>query len=762
MLEDPGTAIHQDLKTVLTMKLNYQTNFLTAFMWMLFPSLVLAEPSVQSESSIEVPAVEVSAQKKTVVPVSGAVLDEIQLQKKRSTALDATQLLEDGPGISIYSAGAISGLPAIHGLADERLKVEVDGMDMSAACPNHMNSVLSYIAPTRVGNIKVFSGITPVSEGGDSLGGTIQVSAAAPRFADQGSLLVNGSLGSFYRSNGYAHGWNASAGFATDQLSIQYTESRLDASNYRAAKNFKDPTQWQGVLQNGLQKTDLDEVGSSSISGSINRALDVAFKHDAHLLQLGISRQAVGFEGFPNQRMDMTDNENTSFNLRYSGLFDWGDIQAKLFRQRVTHAMDMSYERSYALPAMPMLSSAKTVGGSLKASMPILDSHLVKVGGDFKYYDLDDWWPPVAAMGPGSMCCDNFWNIRNGKRDRVGLFSELESNWNQAWTTLLGVRTDLINSDAGMAQGYSDASYKADADRFNALSHGRRDLNWDWTALARYTPDRNQMYEFGLARKSRAPSLYERYPWSSFTMAALMNNFAGDGNAYIGNLSLDSEVAHTLNIAADWHDEQQSVWGAKLNAYVTYVDDYIDAVRCSLASCGFNNATRTDAYVTLQYANESARLHGFDFSAYRNLSEGSTGVWSTRTVINYVRGENTTTGNNLYHMMPLNGRFSLQHTLGGWTSTAELQLVSAKTHVSQVRNETQTDGYSLLNLRTSYSNKFMRVDLGLENALNKLYASPLGGAYLGQGFSMTSGFIPWGVNLPGMGRSANVAITFFY
>lgn len=745
------------------MKFNYVVHLLVLVQSAAISRAVLAAgEDEQSIGSLDIPAVEVSAEKKINVPVSGLELDQRQLQNKRSMTLDAVQLLEDAPGVSVYSAGAISGLPAIHGLADERLKIEVDGMDMSAACPNHMNSVLSYIAPTRVGNIKVFSGITPVSEGGDSLGGTVQVSATQPRFASEGGHLVNGSLGSFYRSNGYAHGWNASAGFATDQLSIQYTESRLDASNYRAAKDFKDPAKWQGVLQNGLQKTDLDEVGSSAISGSINRAIDIALKHDVHLLQLGISRQTVGFEGFPNQRMDMTDNENTSFNLRYRGLFDWGDIEAKLFRQRVTHAMDMSYERSYALPAMPMLSEATTKGGSLKVSLPVTNDHLVKLGGDFKYYDLDDWWPPVAAMGPGSMCCDNFWNIRNGKRDRVGLFSELESHWQEAWTTLLGVRSDVINSDAGLAQGYSDASYKADADRFNSQSHGRRNLNWDWTALARYTPDRNQTYEFGLARKSRAPSLYERYPWSSFTMAALMNNFAGDGNAYIGNLSLDSEIAHTLNATVDWHDEQQSLWGAKLNAYVTYVDDYIDAVRCSLVSCGVNNTTKTNAYVTLQYENQSARLHGFDFSAFRYLSQGSSGAWSTKAIINYVRGENTTTGNNLYHMMPLNGRFSLQHVLGGWTSTAEVQLVSAKTHVSQVRNETQTDGYGLLNLRTSYSNKFMRVDLGLDNALNKLYFSPLGGAYLGQGFSMTSGFIPWGVNLPGMGRSANVAVTFFY
>lgn len=719
--------------------------------------------TAEVSAALDIPVVEVEGVRAHSVPLSGKEISERDIKTRSSTTLDTTRLLEDIPGLTVNEAGAISALPAIHGLADERLKIQVDGMDLSAACPNHMNSILSYINPVKVGSVKAFTGITPVSEGGDSIGGTIQVSSLSPVFAEVGKQLINGSVGTFYRSNGYAHGWNASAGFATDQLSFQYSESHLSSSNYRAAKNFKDASTWAPVLRNGLEKTDLDEVGSSSISGSVNKSLDMAFKRDGHLFQLGISQQSVGFEGFPNQRMDMTNNENTSFNFRYTGLFDWGDLNLKLFRQRVKHAMDMSYERSYAMPAMPMLSESQTEGGSLTASLPFWNDHLFKVGGDFKLYELDDWWPPVQGMGPGSMCCDNFWNVRNGKRDRVGVFAEVDSNWTETWVTSLGLRTDIINADAGKVQGYSPGVYQTDANAFNAKAQGRRDQNYDWTALARYTPDRTQSYEFGLARKSRSPSVYELYPWSSFTMAALMNNFAGDGNAYIGNSSLEPEVAHTASFSLDWHDENRSMWGTKASVYLTYVQDYINAVRCTLASCGTANTTRTDGFVTLQYANQSARLYGMDFSAYRVLvTDGQFGQWTAKSMVGYVRGEDTSTGDNLYHIMPLNGRFTLEHKLGGWTSQAEVQMVSAKTHVSAIRNETETDGYGLLNLRTSYSNKFMKVDLSLENALNKLYYSPLGGAYLGQGFSMTSGIIPWGINVPGMGRSANVAVTFLY
>lgn len=732
---------------------------------LMYATVGTAEPfnsealSPSEHTGLVLPDVEVREKKSRVTPVSGSTL---QLEQIRPHAMDmdATRMLEEVPGVSLYSAGAISALPAIHGLADERLRTQVDGMDLSSACPNHMNSVLSYIHPTRVGSVKVFSGIVPVSEGGDSLGGTIQVNALPPVFASSESPLSYGSMGSFYRSNGDAHGWNATVGFATAQFNMQYAESRLSASNYRAAKKFKDLSLWQSA--DWIKATDNDEVASSAISDSIHRTLDMAYQVDEHLLQLGLSQQTVGFEAFPNQRMDMTDNQNTNLNLRYSGQFDWGDVQAKLYRQRVKHAMDIAAER--ADQVMPMLSEASTLGGGLKVSLPLFNDHALKLGTEFVHYDLDDWWPPVGSV-IGSMCCDAFQNIRHGQRDRAALFAEVDSRWSTRWASALGLRIDIINSDAEDIVGYSNtASYRNDARRFNEASHGRRDQNWDWTALARYTPDDRATLELGLARKSRAPNLYERYAWSTFSMAALMNNFVGDGNGYVGDVNLQPEVAHTVNLAWDWHDDAQMRWATKINAYYTYVTDYIDAQRCTIGRCSAANATNNQSYVILQYVNQSARLHGADLSAYRVLTPVSNrwGELRVKSLLSYTRGENVTTGGNLYHIMPLNGRFSLEHQWQGWRSTAELQLVSAKTQVSQVRNETQTDGYGLLNLRTSYTRKHYRLDLAVENALNKLYFSPLGGAYLGQGDPMSTTTIPWGVNLPGMGRSVNLAVSFFY
>ena len=44
-------------------------------------------------------------------------------------------------------------------------------------------------------------------------------------------------------------------------------------------------------------------------------------------------RPAHAFEGFPNQRMDMTDNESTQVNLRYTGQFGWGELEARVYHE---------------------------------------------------------------------------------------------------------------------------------------------------------------------------------------------------------------------------------------------------------------------------------------------------------------------------------------------------------------------------------------------------------------------------------------------
>ena len=270
-------------------------------------------------------------------------VDAASIQSMRSATSDTASLLKDVPGVSLSGAGGVSSLPAIHGLADDRLRIKVDGMDLIASCPNHMNPALSYIDPTNVGSMKVYAGISPVSVGGDSIGGSIVVETPAPVFAAPGQgNLFQGEVGAFYRSNGDAYGGNLAATYATDSFNISYTGATAQSDNYTAGGDFKDYT-FTGRAGHTLPR---DEVGSTAYE-TRNHTLGFAFKGGNHLFEAKFGYQDMPYQLYPNQRMDLLDNEQNRLNLRYLGQFDWGKLEARAYYETVDHFMDFGDDKRY-------------------------------------------------------------------------------------------------------------------------------------------------------------------------------------------------------------------------------------------------------------------------------------------------------------------------------------------------------------------------------------------------------------------------------
>jgi iron complex outermembrane receptor protein len=695
----------------------------------------------------------ISASKITETPIPSTV-DKGGLETMRPATSDTASLLRDIPGISLQGAGGVSSLPAIHGLADDRVRVKVDGMDLISSCANHMNSPLSYIDPTNVGSVKVFAGITPVSAGGDSIAGTIIVNSAPPVFAKAGEgPLFKGEAGAFYRSNGDAHGGNVSATVANENLSITYSGSTAKADNYDAGKHFK-----AGAISTGTLKRvwiSGAEVGSS-LYETANQSLGIALRHENHLLELKLGHQNMPYQGFPNQRMDLTDNTSQQVNLRYTGQYAWGNLEARIYNEDTRHTMNFLDDKRTSALGMPMDTKGKTTGALIKADVVLSENDILRVGSEYQRYRLDDWWDPVTTT-VGMMGPNVFWNINDGQRDRFDVFGEWEARWSSQWTSQLGVRSSIMSSDAGRVQGYNNAggmmgygdpgNPATAPGAFNTADHSKTDHNIDLTALLRFTPDEHKTFEAGIARKTRSPNLYERYTWSTNNnMAMNMVNWFGDGNGYVGNLSLKPEIANTISATASWHDPSKKQWELSVTPYYTYVQDYIDAVPC--ATVGKTCPTRTDGWVNRSFDNQSARLYGADISGFFPLAKTSGfGNFTVSGMLNYVDGKNRKTGDNLYNIMPLNAKLALVQRWGNWTNTVEGQFVGGKNEVSSTRNELETGGYSLLNLRSSYEWKQYRFDVGVENLFDRYYQLPLGGTYLGQK-PMT-----YGTPVPGMGRS---------
>lgn len=688
------------------------------------------------------------------VPASTTIISGEAIDAQKPSTNDTTQLLKQAPGVSIYQAGGVSGLPAINGFNDDRVRILLNGMVVSSACANHMNPPLSYSDPAQVAQVEVLTGVTPVSKGGDSLGGTIIVESAAPHFASPGQgSTANGSVSGFYRSSGNGIATSARAEAAGENVAVSYTGAWSRANNYDDG--------------NG------DEVASTEYEAQ-NHAVQLAVKNGGDLFIVQGGLQFIPYQGYANQRMDMVDNRSWFLNSRYVGKFGWGKLDARAFYQHVDHEMnfldDKKYNKAPPYRDMPMLTDGDDAGYAIKAEIEASDTDIIRIGNEFHHQALDDWWPAtmmmVSMMGPNT-----YVTLNDATRNRVGTFIEWEKQWDRAWSTLLGVRNDVVWMDTGNVQGYNNASggmagvYAADAARFNAQEHAKTDTNFDATALTRYDADRNTRFELAYAMKSRAPNLYERYAWSrvdgpmdNAQMAMNMIGWFGDGNGYTGNLDLKSEHAHTVSVTMDLHDGERSEWQFKVTPYYTYVQDYI-----GVRKLGDSLGAAHKGFVNLQFANHDAELYGVNFSGAMPLHASDTfGRFALTGVAGYVHGENTDTGVSLYHMMPLHGRFALTHALNGWTSAIELDLVGGKHNVDTTRNELETAGYALVNLRTAYDTGDFRFDIGVENLFDTYYEHPLGGHYIEPtmaGRLPSLGGREDKDNVPGAGRSVYAGVT---
>lgn len=694
--------------------------------------------------------------------LSANTLDAAGLSANQARSSDAASLFKDIPGVSLGTGGGVSSLPSVHGLADDRVKISVNGMNITSACSNHMNPALSYAAPSNVGKAQVMAGITPVSQGGDSIGGTISVDPLAPEFAASADTpLHSGSVGGFMRSVNGNIGNNLSGRYANQDLSFDFNGSWSKANNYRSGN-------------------DGPSVAPSSFL-TTNLYLRGAAKLDRGFVAADVNLQHIPYQGFPNQRMDVAENNGVLGGISLEKDFDWGKLNARVYHHQTWHKMDTLDERRTA--PMPMKADGSDTGYRVRAEIPWRDVHTFRIGNEFFRQTLHDWWPGITQSQ-----VQDFISVNNGERNRIGTFAEWQADWNDKWTTQVGLRNDMVWMDSGQVHGYyatqDDLTARLWEPGFNAADRARVDANFDATLQASYTPNDWSQYELGLARKTRSPNLYERYAWYGHNT---MVTWFGDGNAYAGNLDLKPEIAYNFSLTGAWHDADEKIWSLQVSPYYTHITDYIWGQTEAVGSSGF----RGMHFVNLPYAD----LYGADASArYAFAPESDSGRWALRGKLAYVRGvgENGLTGRpcpyaaigldaicnakgwptaglqspqkvNLYHMMPLHGSITLEHGLeGAWgklNSELGVDLVDRKTTVATTYGEPQTPGYVLLNLHSSYRFKQIKLDFGVDNLLDKRYYNPLGGidiaATYAQGFPIP-GLLP----VLAMGRSAYLSVNF--
>lgn len=679
-----------------------------------------------------------------------------------SAALGSVDQLLQQQGVDFSAAGGMSNLPVLNGMMGDRIKVLVDGADITASCANQMNPPLSYVSASQVQTFEVVAGISPVSVAGDNIAGVISVNEIAPLYL-QGSELGwhSGYASSQYKSNNKAKSLGLGARFASDSLSIDYQGAYEDAQSY----------------QDGRGDIVLDTLYRAQ-----NHSLTIAMRDDKQQLAIKLTHQSIPFQGFANQYMDMTDNKSYGLTSIYQRQFESGDLQAQLNWHGVKHEMGFFTPEKTGM--MPMNTDADDYSYRLKWRFNDVSGYQLTLGHEFFEYRLDDWWPALEnsmMMGP-----NDYVNINDGSRQRLALFAEITEDLGQDWWLSAGVRFERVRTNTGQVQAYFDDSagmmnmsssmnMGADmsmgsgmdmsmrntsnflaAEQFNALDRARSDSLYDLTLLMRRQLSPTQLIEFGLARKNRAPNLYERYSWGVSTMATTMIGWFGDGNGYIGNPDLNPETAHTFS-ATFSQNEQDKTWQFSANIWYTSVKDYIDAQVID----SFNRATTAAGKRNiLQFTNLDATLYGVKLSTKVQLSDSDNwGLWYLDANLSSTKGERDDSDENLYQIMPLQTDLRLTQQFGNWQNSAQWLWVGRKSQVDSRRLENMTDSYHLLNLQSQLTLQELTLSFAITNVFDRLYEQPLGGVSIAEYKADSSmGFS----QLLGAGRSVNIGVSYAF
>ena len=626
---------------------------------------------------------------------------------QKARAQDGAALLEGTPGVAIVRNGPQTGIVQMRGLGGDRVKIAVDGMTVTPACPNHMDPPLHYAAPASIETLSIMAGVTPVSQGGDSIAGTLLAQPRALTFAPAGQTLFGGELGAQYRGSNDGYGFNGAAHAADERVGADYQGS------------------WQTADDLRFPGGRVRDTGYTSQQHAVRTGL----RSDGGLLTLDLGLTSTRDSGTPALPMDMIEDDSKRLGLAYQGTGPAVDLDARLYLHTIDHLMDNHSLRPLPPTMMSMSSPAESddTGLELGLSMP-RDGDTLRFGGGFHHNEFD-------AYQRNDMTGKTQDTLNDASRLRAGAYLEWQGAWTPRWTSLLGVRNDTVRSDASDIESSFPMS-AADRARFNALDHEETDSNWDASAALRFTPDAASRYELAVARKNRAPALLERYLWTPLSASAGM----ADGRTYLGNPDLDSETSHQISATAGWTGEG---WELSLTPFYNRVDDYI------LGS----PSDRLDANgkPVLQFENiDRADLYGIDAATTVDLTDHL----ALRAVLSQVRGTNEDTGDDLYRIAPLRGMLALDHEARGFQNSAEWVVADRQDRVAEVNGETPTAGYGLLHLRSAYTfADGLLVGVALENVFDKRYADHLGGVN-----RVMQSDVPVGGRIPGAGRFLSVSV----
>ena len=613
------------------------------------------------------------------------------LDTGEALAADLSDVLVTLPGVDVNSNGAATNILQYRGLFGDRVNVEIDGAPITGAGPNAMDSPLSHIIGQPGLSVNLYSGIAPVSAGAETLGGHVEVSTdTSVYYHDEGrvfsqlhAMMQNG--GDVYHANG-SLGFGTQDGYAVLSFTRQ-NATEMEDGEHRQIPNFRyDKT--GGKVQFGLKRQ----------YHGIDLSYQTLETEDAGTPALGMDIVYIDADWY-RVNYQYTPNNETTFNVA-------------VFGNQNEHGMDNVSQRSTMDP-MARLNTvdAKSLGFELNMNTRLSWAE-INAG-----FDINNEQHNSTITNPvlGNLTIANFNDV---SRDHQSVFAEVSDQQHRlGW--LIGARYTQIDSNAGnvgSSMAMMNPNVAALVDAFNQAD---RDLNHDMLDITVHTDYAfNEVLtgSFAIGQKTRAPSYTELYTWLPLTISAGL----ADGFTYLGNLDLDNETAHQIDVGLDWHLGDYTL---SSSLFYQRIDDYIVGAP-AMNQPAMMIAMMMGNRAPLQWQNVDATLWGGELSGQYRISDSLTLDMSA----NIVRGKRDDIDDNLFRMSPDTLRTQLHYSVNEYRITLESVLVREQTRTSALQSEPASPGYGLVNIAAHYQlSTEATISLQAKNLFDRAYQPHLAG-----------------------------------
>lgn len=169
----------------------------------------------------------------------------------------------------------------------------------------------------------------------------------------------------------------------------------------------------------------------------------------------------------------------------------------------------------------------------------------------------------------------------------------------------------------------------------------------------------------------------------------------------LGQSTLDVETANNLDLSLR---HEQGKWQWNISLFANYIEDFIflqgldrnnDGVVDSVDETG----TAAGGFQLVQYQQDNAIFYGFEIATNLNLYSGTNGILNLNLFGDYVRAEREN-GDNLSRISPARIGTGLDYQYNKFTADLDLTNVLAQNDNGAL--ETDTGGYTVLDLNTNY------------------------------------------------------------